>query len=219
MNYLPCVENTPVEPANCAVIWLHGLGADGNDFVPVIPHLGLAEGVNPRFIFPNAPRIPVTINSGMRMPAWYDIVEMSLDRKVDEKQLKDSADAVIALVEREVERGIPADKILLAGFSQGGAVAYEAALSYEKKLAGVMALSTYLATKDSLQLSLAQQETPILIHHGAMDPVVPQVLGEQARDWLQQRNYPVEFKSYPMQHQVCAEQIQDIGHWLSSVLR
>ncbi|RUO26850.1 carboxylesterase [Aliidiomarina minuta] len=219
MSYLPCVEKTPVEPANAAVIWLHGLGADGSDFVPVIPHLGLAEGVNPRFIFPSAPSIPVTINNGMRMPAWYDIVEMSLDRKVDEKQLKNSADAVIALVEREIERGIPASKIVLAGFSQGGAVAYEAALSFDKKLAGVMALSTYLATKDSLQLSLAQQQTPILIHHGAMDPVVPQVLGEQARDWLEQRKYPVEFKTYPMQHQVCAEQIQDIGRWLSNVLR
>jgi phospholipase/carboxylesterase len=219
MSELSYVEQTPREPANCAVIWLHGLGADGNDFVPIVPHLAQPEGINPRFIFPHATCIPVTINNGMQMPAWYDILEMSLDRKVDAEQLKRSADAAIALVEREIERGIPAERIVLAGFSQGGAVAYEAALSYGKQLAGIMALSTYLATKDSVKLNPAQADTPILIHHGAMDPVVPQQLGEQARDWLQARDYQVNFKSYPMQHQVSPEQINDIRNWLATVLQ
>lgn len=219
MTDLSCVERTPREPANCSVIWLHGLGADGNDFVPIVPHLEQPEGVNPRFVFPHAPRIPVTINNGMQMPAWYDILEMSLDRKVDTEQLKHSADAAIKLVEREIARGIPAERIVLAGFSQGGAVAYEAALSYGKELAGIMALSTYLATKDSIELNPAQSKTPILIHHGAMDPVVPQQLGEQARDWLQARDYRVNFKSYPMQHQVSPEQINDIRNWLATVLQ
>lgn len=218
MSYLPCVETTTREPVNASVIWLHGLGADGNDFAPIVPHLAQPEGVNIRFVFPHAPRIPVTINNGMQMPAWYDILEMSLDRKVDEVQLRKSADEAIKLVEREIERGIPAERIVLAGFSQGGAVAYEAALSYQKRLAGVMCLSTYLATQQSIRLSAEQKQTPFLVHHGAMDPVVPVQLGEQARDWLTQRNYSVEYKSYPMQHQVCPQQIADIRDWLTQVL-
>lgn len=218
MTYLPCEEVVSREPVNASVIWLHGLGADGNDFKPVVPHLAQPDGVNIRYVFPHAPRIAVTINNGMQMPAWYDILEMSLDRKVDNEQLCKSADAVIALVEREIERGIPAERIILAGFSQGGAVAYQAALSYQKKLAGVMCLSTYLATRETIRLSAEQQTTPFLIHHGSMDPVVPQSLGEQARDWLQARDYKVEFKSYPMQHQLCAEQIADIRDWLTSRL-
>lgn len=217
-SYLPCVETVTREPVNASVIWLHGLGADGNDFAPIVPQLAQPEGVNLRFIFPHAPRIPVTINNGMQMPAWYDILEMSLDRKVDAEQLKKSADTVIDLIEREIERGVPAHRIILAGFSQGGAVAYEAALSYQKRLGGVMCLSTYLATKETIRLSEEQKDTPFLIHHGAMDPVVPVSLGEQARDWLQQRGYAVEYKSYPMQHQVCAEQVVDIRHWFTSVL-
>ncbi|RUO30778.1 carboxylesterase [Aliidiomarina sedimenti] len=218
MTYLPCEEVVSREPVNASVIWLHGLGADGNDFKPVVPHLAQPAGVNIRYVFPHAPRIAVTINNGMQMPAWYDILEMSLDRKVDNEQLCKSAEAVIALVEREIERGIPAERIILAGFSQGGAVAYQAALSYQKKLAGVMCLSTYLATRETIRLSAEQQTTPFLIHHGSMDPVVPQSLGEQARDWLQARDYQVEFKSYPMQHQLCAEQIADIRDWLTSRL-
>lgn len=219
MTYLPCEEVVTREPVNASVIWLHGLGADGNDFKPIVPHLAQPDGINIRFIFPHAPQIPVTINNGMRMPAWYDILEMSLDRKVDSEQLKASADAAIALVEREIERGVPANRIILAGFSQGGAVAYEAALSYQKTLAGVMCLSTYLATRETIRLSQEQKNTPFLIHHGSMDPVVPVSLGEEARDWLQTRDYPVEYKSYPMQHQVCPEQIADIRGWLTERLR
>ena len=218
MSYLPCVEIVTREPVNAAVIWLHGLGADGSDFAPVVSHLGQPEGTNIRFVFPHAPRIAVTINNGMEMPAWYDILEMSLDRKVDAAQLRASAQQVIALVEREIERGIDPRRIVLAGFSQGGAVAYEAALSYQTRLAGVMCLSTYLATQETIRLSAEQKETPVLIHHGTMDPIVPVALGEQARTWLSAREYAVEYKTYPMQHQVCPQQIEDIRNWLTSVL-
>lgn len=218
MTYLACVEIVTREPVNATVIWLHGLGADGNDFAPIVPHLAQPEGINIRFVFPHAPQLAVTINNGMRMSAWYDILEMTLERKVDVAQLRQSADAAVALIEREIERGVPAERIVLAGFSQGGAVAYEAALSYGKRLAGVMCLSTYLATYDSVELDPAQQQTPFLIQHGSMDPIVPQRLGEQARDWLTEKGYPVQFNSYPMQHQVCPEQIGVIRDWLTTVL-
>src|SRR5690554_8145086 len=138
MSYLPCVEIEPNQPATHAVIWLHGLGADGNDFAPLVPHLNPPVAV--RFVFPHAPQLPVTINGGMRMPAWYDILSMSIEREVDETQLRASASAVHALIEREIDRGIPAQNIVLAGFSQGGAVVYEAALTFPQRLAGVLAL-------------------------------------------------------------------------------
>lgn len=218
MNVLPCVEIEPQQPANAAVIWLHGLGADGHDFAPVVPHLKFAAGVHARFVFPHAPRIAVTINGGMQMPAWYDILEMSIERSVDEAQLRASAAAAIALIEREISRGIAPERIVLAGFSQGGAVAYEAGLTYAKPLAGVMCLSTYLATHTSVQPHAAQQQTPFLLQHGSQDPIVPVQLGEQARDWLQQRQYSVQYQTYPMAHQVCGEQLQDISAFLQKVL-
>jgi len=218
MSYLPCVEKEPEQQANAAVIWLHGLGADGNDFVPVIPHLVPSEGTHIRYIFPHAPRIPVTVNGGMQMPAWYDILEMNIDRSVDEDQLLQSAKAVQDLIQREIDRGIAPERIVLAGFSQGGAVAYEVALTSEYKLAGVMALSTYLATKDSVKPSGKQQNTPFLVQHGSMDPVVPVQLGEQAKDWLQNNDHQVVWNTYPMQHQVCQPQLEDIRDWLQEVL-
>ncbi|RUO37751.1 carboxylesterase [Aliidiomarina shirensis] len=219
MSLLPCVEVEPKQPANAAIIWLHGLGADGHDFEPIVPHIQFAEGVHARFVFPHAPRIPVTINGGMQMPAWYDILEMSINRNVDETQLRASAAQTVALIEREIERGIPAERIVLAGFSQGGAVAYEAALSFQKKLAGVMCLSTYLATQASVKTSEAQKTTPFLVQHGSQDPVVPAQLGTQAKAWLEEHGYAVTYQTYPMAHQVCAEQLQDISKFLQSVLR
>lgn len=219
MSLLPCVEVEPQEPANAAIIWLHGLGADGHDFEPIVPHIKFAEGVQARFVFPHAPKIPVTINGGMRMPAWYDILEMSINRNVDEQQLRASAAQAAALIEREIERGIPAERIVLAGFSQGGAVAYEAGLSFNKKLAGVMCFSTYLATHASVQTSEAQKTTPFLVQHGSQDPVVPAQLGEQAKVWLQEHGYAVTYQTYPMGHQMCAPQLQDISTFLQSVLR
>lgn len=217
-EYLPCVEVNPEKEVNAAVIWLHGLGADGHDFEPIVPHIQLPEEIQVRFIFPHAPKMPVTINNGMTMPAWYDILEMSIERSVDEKQLRESAQRATALIEREIQRGIPAERIVLAGFSQGGAVAYEAGLTFPKKLAGVMTLSTYLATKDSIQPNEAQKQTPMLVQHGTQDPIVPMSLGEQAKGWLTGHGYQVQYQTYPMAHQVCGPQIQDIAKWLQSVL-
>lgn len=217
MNYLPCVEvqsNPKIEVAG-AVIWLHGLGADGNDFVPVVRELRLPAELNLRFVFPHAPSIPVTINNGYVMPAWYDIYEMTLDRKVDVAQLRASAEQVHALIEREIERGVPSEKILIAGFSQGGAVAYEAALSYAKPLAGLLALSTYFATHETVVEDAANKAIPILIQHGSADPVVNEVLGQRAYRQLTDRGYSVRYESYAMEHTLCGEQVSAIGKWLA----
>lgn len=216
MSYLPCVEIEPTQAATHAVIWLHGLGADGNDFAPLVPHLHPPVAV--RFVFPHAPQLPVTINGGVRMPAWYDILSMSIEREVDETQLRASAHAVHQLIEREIERGIAAENIILAGFSQGGAVAYEAALTYTKPLRGLLALSTYLATNATIKPHAANQHLPILIQHGTQDPVVPEALGQQAKAWLSQQGYNVTYQTFMMQHQVCAQQVQAINAWLQEVL-
>ena len=155
MSYLPCVEIEPQQPAVASVIWLHGLGASGHDFEPVVPELGLPADLPTRFVFPHAPQIPVTINGGMVMPAWYDIVGLGGEGPTDVDGIRRSADQIDALIEREIERGVPSERIVIAGFSQGGAVAYEVALRHPKKLAGLMALSTYFATQDSVALSEA----------------------------------------------------------------
>lgn len=218
MAYLPCVEIEPNEPANRSIIWLHGLGADGNDFAPIVPHIQAPAGTHIRFVFPHAPQMPVTINGGMRMPAWYDILEMSIARKVDDTQLRASAAAIRELIQREQERGIAAEHIILAGFSQGGAVAYETALTHHEKLGGLMALSTYLATHESIDLHAVNRELPILIQHGSQDPVVPEALGKHAYQWLTEQGYQTDYQSFPMQHQVCAEQIDAINKWLSEHL-
>lgn len=215
---LPCIEVEPNQTATAAVIWLHGLGASGHDFEPIVPELQLPETMAVRFIFPHAPQIPVTINNGYVMPAWYDLLSMDIDRKVDETQLIASSDAVVALIERELARGISSDKIVLAGFSQGGAVVYHAALSCAKPLAGLMALSTYFATADSIALSAENQSIPVLIHHGTRDGVVAEILGQRAQTALTGKGYAVEYQTYPMEHSVCPEQIRDISNWLQKVL-
>ncbi len=218
MTYLPCLEIEPKEKATASVIWLHGLGADGNDFAPIIPDLKLPDDLAVRFIFPHAPTMPVTINNGYVMPAWYDILEMSIDREVDVKQLMISSDAIAALIDREIERGVDSQRIIIAGFSQGGAVAYQCALTYKKPLAGILALSTYFATQDVIQPSSSNAQTPILIGHGTSDPVVPEQLGRMAVDKLKEMGYPVEYKTYPMEHSVCREEIGDIGQWMATLL-
>ncbi|KFZ30875.1 carboxylesterase [Pseudidiomarina salinarum] len=218
MPYLPCVEIEPDQPANRAIIWLHGLGADGNDFAPLVPHLRLPESVQVRFIFPHAPKIPVTINGGMVMPAWYDITDMTIDRKVDTAQLRASADSVADLIARENERGIPSEHIVIAGFSQGGAVAYEAALSHSERLAGLLVLSSYLATAPSIELHPANQDLPVMIQHGRQDPIVAERLGQQAKSWMMDHGYKVDYQAFDMEHQVCPEQIQEISNWLTKVL-
>lgn len=219
-DLLPCVEREihtdASTPASASVIWLHGLGANGHDFAPVVPELGLPQSLALRFVFPHAPQIPVTMNGGMIMPAWYDILEMSLQRRVDLEQLLTSADRVRALVQRERERGIPAQRIVLAGFSQGGAVAYQTALTHPEPLAGLLAMSTYLANDP--EPDQANAGLPISIQHGEFDPVVPETLGQQACQALQALGYAPDYRRYPMEHQVCLQQLQDIGNWLQKVL-
>jgi len=218
MNYLPCVEVQPKLSANAAVIWLHGLGADGHDFEGIVPQLYLPEALAIRFIFPHAPSIPVTINGGLKMPAWYDILEMSFERQIDLTALNSSAKQIQALIDREIERGIPADRIVIAGFSQGGAVAYQTALTYPKPLAGLLAMSTYFATKESIQLSDANKRLDIKIMHGSQDPVVNPRLGEQALRSLTEMGFQPSYKSYIMEHCVCGAQITDISAWLVKLL-
>jgi phospholipase/carboxylesterase len=221
MAYLPCVEiqTNPQLAASGAIIWLHGLGSDGHDFASLVPELQVPENINLRFIFPHAPSIPVTINQGYVMPAWYDILEMSLDRKVDAAQLCASAKQVHALIEREILRGVPSDKIIVAGFSQGGAVAYEAALSFAQPLAGLLALSTYFATFETVVAQAENKSIPILIQHGSADPVVSEVLAQRAYRQLTERGYKVEYESYAMEHSVCAAQIKVMSRWLQARLR
>lgn len=218
MKLLPHIEVTTSPNPDASVIWLHGLGADGNDFKPIVAELGLPENAAIRFIFPHAPSIPVTINNGMVMPAWYDILDMSIDRRVDEKQLRQSSQAVINFIQNEISRGIASERIVIAGFSQGGAVAFETALSFPDKLAGLLAMSTYFATRDSVQLNPANQNMPIEIHHGSYDPVVPAALGQASYALLESKGYQVNLTNYPMEHSVCPQQIGDIAKWLRKVL-
>ncbi len=220
-QYLDAVikeHNPSQKQIDRAVIWLHGLGASGHDFESVVPELGLANDIAVRFIFPHAPQIPVTINGGFIMPAWYDILEMSLERKVDIAQIEESTQQIYALITREIACGVAPEHIVIAGFSQGGAVAYHVALGYPERLAGLMALSTYLATNDNIDYSAANKDMPILIEHGTHDPVVPVILGQQAKQLLSDKGYHVKYNTYPMAHQVCMPQIQNIGKWLNEVL-
>ena len=202
-----------------SVIWLHGLGADGNDFVPVLPYLNLNEFVT-RFVFPNAPSIPVTINGGVVMPAWYDIRAGDLSTRHDENGIRLSAQQIEGLVAREKERGIPAERIVLAGFSQGGAIALHVALRHAERLAGVIALSTYLVLEQTLdeERSAANSGTPIFQVHGSLDPVVEVQRGEACRDQLVAAGYKLEWSTYPMQHEVCLEELVAVGGFLRRVL-
>lgn len=218
MPLLPAIEHETHPQPDAAVIWLHGLGADGSDFAPIVPELNLPDGLGVRFIFPHAPARPITINGGYVMPAWFDILEMAIDRRVDTDQLMRSAAAINAFIERELERGIDSRRIVLAGFSQGGAVAYQLALSHPQPLGGLLAMSTYFATSNSIAFSPANQNLPIEIHHGIYDPVVPQTLGIRAADLLEQRGYQVTFRAYPMDHSVCPEQINQLGQTLQRFL-
>jgi len=200
-----------------AVIWLHGLGADGSDFVPVVPELGLAERPGVRFVFPNAPAIPVTCNGGYVMPAWYDIISLEPNsRRIDEAGILHSRAAIRSLIARENERGIPSERIFLAGFSQGGAVAYTTALTHPEPLAGLIALSTYLPTVELVEREAteANRAIPVFAGHGTEDDVVSPQLGKMARDFLLQRGYAVAWHEYPMPHSVCIEEIEAIGGWL-----
>ena len=220
MTLLPCVEIEPSVEARASVIWMHGLGADGHDFEPVVPWLGLPANFGARFVFPHAPAIPVTLNQGMVMPAWYDIVEIDLARRHDRDGILQSRASVGDLIAREIERGIPASSIVLAGFSQGGAVALDVGLRYEERLAGIMALSAYLLLEDEIEGERAEANfgTPFLQVHGTHDPMVPVTRGQAARDQLVGMGYDVQWQEYPMQHEVCPDELVLIGQWLQKVL-
>ncbi|MBY3787451.1 carboxylesterase [Photobacterium carnosum] len=218
MTYLPCVEVESTVKATASVIWLHGLGSNGHDFEALLPELQLPADMPVRFIFPHAASISVTINGGAVMPAWYDIISLDVSRKLNVDQLIDSAQCVIDLIEREISRGIASERIILAGFSQGGAVVYHAALSYAKPLAGLLTLSTYFPTSNIIQYSDANRDIAIEIMHGSYDPVVVPKLGEMARDDLIAADYHPQWRTYPMEHQVCMPEIQDIAQWITARL-
>lgn len=201
---------------DAAVIWLHGLGADGNDFAPIVPHLQLDAQMAVRFVFPHAPVRPVTINGGMAMRAWYDIdPERGLDSGADD--IRASAAIVESLVRTQIDAGIAPNRIVLAGFSQGGVMALHTGLRQPHRLAGIMALSTYLHAPERLreELTLAAADTPILMTHGTADPMIPIQRAVASRAALEALGYPVEWHQYPMGHEVCLEEIGDIGRWLA----
>ncbi len=210
----------PASPANAAVIWLHGLGADGHDFVPIVPELNLPAALATRFIFPHAPVRPVTLNGGMPMRAWYDIISLTRGEKQDEAGIRASAATLTACVDEQIAAGISPARIVIAGFSQGGAIALHAAVRLTTPLAGVMALSTYLPLDRTVpaEITPAGRATPILMCHGQFDDVLAMPLGSGSRDGLRGFGFTVEWHDYPMAHSVCPEEIDDIGVWLRRVL-
>jgi len=213
---LDAVEINPAQPVRACILWLHGLGADGHDFEPLIPQLGIVETLGVRVVLPHAPQRPVTINGGMRMPAWYDIRVTDFSSGEDSEGIETSARQLRALIARERERGVPADRILLAGFSQGGAIVLHTGLRHPESLAGILALSTYLPLADRLddESSSANCVIPIMMAHGTLDPVVPLSLAIRSRDRLQQAGYPVDWHTYAMPHAVHPQEIEDIRRWL-----
>lgn len=217
---LECIEIQTGPQPQCAVIWLHGLGADGNDFASIVPELKLDGAPAIRFVFPHAPIQPVTINGGMPMRSWYDIFTADLVRREDAVGLRQSESAVRALIARENVRGIPTQRIVLAGFSQGCAMTLQTGLRLDEKLAGMVCLSGYLPLPDQLRTERkhANDDTPIFMAHGTMDPVVPIERGEASRDLLLELGYSVTWKTYPMPHSVCLEEINDISTFLNAVL-
>ncbi len=216
-SLLPCVEINPTQEATACVIWLHGLGDSGHGFAPIVPELKLPDEPAIRFLFPHAPERPVTINNGMRMRAWYDIKSLDFNSRADLDGVLDSAAQVERLIESQIAKGIPAERILLAGFSQGGVIALHLATRYARKLAGVMALSTYMCEPDRLasEASDVNRDTPIMMAHGEQDEVVPMVLGQMAYEALKSSHFTVSWHSYTMQHNVCLQELNDISRFIS----
>jgi phospholipase/carboxylesterase len=210
------IETAPAPTA--AVIWMHGLGADGHDFEPIVPELRLPETV--RFVFPHAPVRPVTVNGGLPMRAWYDIRALAGVRREDEAGVRQSARQIESLIARERQRGIPAERLVLAGFSQGGAMALHTGLRHAERLAGVMALSCYLPLASTLEAEAApaNRAVPIFWAHGVHDPMIPLALAEQSREQLAALGYAIEWHQYAMPHSVSAEEIAEIARWLGRVL-
>lgn len=207
------------DTADAAVIWLHGLGADGSDFVPIVSELRLPAALNIRFIFPHAPLRPISINQGYRMRGWYDITSLDIANRDDEAGIIESSSLLTRLCDEQIGQGILPQRIVVAGFSQGGAIALHAGLRYAHKLGGIMALSTYLPRQQSLarEASTANRDTPIFMAHGLHDEVVALEFGMQTRTLLQQQGYRLQWHDYAMGHSVCTEEISDISNWLGSV--
>jgi phospholipase/carboxylesterase len=220
LELLEHIELATGAQPQATIIWMHGLGADGWDFMPVVRELPLPEGLALRFIFPHAPSRPVTINNGMEMRAWYDIAMSDLGRLPDEAGIRESQAAVERLIARERERGMPSERVILAGFSQGGAIALQAGLRHANRLGGIVVLSSYLPLEESLdaEAASANRATPILMAHGTDDPVIPIRLAELSRDALQRRGYEVEWHSWPMPHAVCGEEIAEVARFLMRVV-
>lgn len=220
MDLLPCVEVEPSNTANASIIWLHGFGADGHDFEPIVPELRLPPQLQVRFIFPHAPQRPITMYDKTILRAWYDFTNWEKETEVETAGIYESAAQIEALIKRENARGIPTNKIVLAGFSQGGSMALHVGVRYQEKLAGIMALSTYLSTEHTLQAerTTANQDTSIFMAHGTQDNVVPFADAQYARDELTSLNYKIEFHTYPMPHSLCPQEVVDIRQWLINVL-
>jgi len=218
---LDAIEINPARAATAAIIWLHGLGADGHDFEPLIPQLGIVEALGVRVLLPHAPRLPVTINGGMVMPAWYDIRGPDFGHGEDADGIHASARRLEALIERETARGISTDRIVLAGFSQGGAIVLHTGLRHAERLGGILALSTYLPLADTLpgERSAANADIPIMLAHGEQDPLIPLALASASRDRLLALGYRVDWRTYPMPHAVCPAEVGDIREWLHGVLQ
>lgn len=219
---LPAIEIETAPDPEFAVIWLHGLGADGSDFAPAIPFLKLPAALRVRFLFPHAPELRVTCNGGYIMPAWYDIIEASgIDREVDEVGILNSCRDIRRLIDRENQRGIPCENIVLAGFSQGGAMAYTIGLTHPLPLAGIVALSAYIPAPFMLTETDCgpNRGTPVFAGHGTDDGVVPLALGARAKDHLQQEGYGLTWRLYAIQHTVSENELADIGAWLAERFR
>jgi len=217
---IDAVQVEPQKTANAVVIWLHGLGADGHDFEPVIPHLNLPSTLNIRFIFPHAPVQPVTCNNGMAMRSWYDILELSELRKINEQDLINATASIDQVIEHQMQSGIPSEKILLVGFSQGGAVALHTGLRFSSKLAGILALSTYMPRADAIPTEAAEANRNITIHmaHGDHDDMVTPSASKQAFADLKDNQYNVTWDNYSMGHELCLQEIRDIGRWMTNLL-
>ncbi len=200
-----------------SVIWLHGLGADGHDFEAIVPELRIPADMPLRFVFPHAPVRPVTINGGMAMRAWYDILSLDSAGRADAKGVRESSALLESLIRREQERGVDASNIVIAGFSQGGAIAVNVALHSEDRLAGLMALSTYIPLPGEVDGSVGSRDLPVFMAHGSFDPMLPMQWGQASADKLREAGFSVEWHDYPMAHAVCAAEIGDIRNWLLSV--
>jgi phospholipase/carboxylesterase len=218
---LPCIEHETGRDPRHAVIWLHGLGADGNDFAPIVPELVDRSWPPLRFVFPHAPVRPITINGGMAMRAWYDISGLEIAQRQDEAGMRASIAQLGELIEREITRGVPSRNILLAGFSQGGAIVLSGGIRCARHLGGIIALSAYLpmAEKTAAEADAANRGTPIFMAHGTLDPTIPHALGQMSCDYLKQHGYAVDWHAYPMAHQVSMEEIADLRRWIDTRLK